>query len=517
MTVDAVVIGGGPNGLVAATLLARAGWSVELLERRGVAGGAIGSVTTDRGYLHDWGSGFYGVLHAFPVFAQLGLDRRVAWAHTDVPVAAVWDPARPAAVMRRQPEDTAVGLGVDAAAWLDTVAWWERLGVPLFDAMMGPVGAPLPLARFAGHSTPRELIATARTLLEPVESWVAHRYADLPARMLFASNATHADIGIDSPGSTPAAMLLAMAAQTRGMPVPVGGAQALAAAMVEAAQEAGVVIRIGVDVTKVVVRGGRAVGVRCSDGTGLGARRAVVADVAPTVLARDLVGEEHLPGGWLAQLARHRYASGYFRLDVDLSAPAPWSDERLREAMVVHVTGDLDALAMSQAEVRRQLLPRDPQLILGQQDRADPTRVPAGAASLWVECHCPAAPKNAKRGWEERFADRMLTRIETHAPGVRELVVDTTVTAPLDLQSMDPNLVGGDVGGGSASIDQMLVFRPVAGWSSYALPVGGLYMCGAASHPGGGVHGMCGRNAAGTVLRDARIGLSAVRARLGRG
>jgi phytoene dehydrogenase-like protein len=514
VTVDAVVIGAGPNGLTAATLLARAGWSVELLERREVAGGAVGSVTTSRGYLHDWGSAFYGVLHSFPVLKQLGLDRRVDWACTDVPLAAVWDPAGPAAVMRRKAEATAAGLGRDAAAWLDTVAWWERLGVPLFDVLMGPVGAPVPLARFGARATPRELLVTARTLLEPVEEWVRLRYAEPAARMLFASNATHVDIGVDSAGSTPASMLLAMAAQTHGMPVPVGGARALAAAMVEAAQEAGVVVRTGVDVTSVVVRQGRAVGVTCADGSGVGARRAVVADVAPTALARDLVGEEHLPPAWLGQLRRHRYGSGYFRLDLDLAGPVPWSDERLREAMVVHVTGDLDELAMSQAQVRRGQAPDNPQLIVGQQDRADPTRVPAGAAALWAECHCPARPENAKRGWEKRFADRMLARIESHAPGVRDLVVDTTVTAPLDLQAIDPNLVGGDVGGGSASIDQMVVFRPVAGWSSYALPVGGLYMCGAASHPGGGVHGMCGRNAAGKVLRDARVGMPWVRARL---
>src|SRR3954468_10816060 len=110
----------------------------------------------------------------------------------------------------------------------------------------------------------------------------------------------------------------------------------------------------------------------------------------------------------------------------------------------------------------------------------------------------------------------MLGRIEQHAPGIRDLIVDATITSPLDLQAMDPNLVGGDVGGGSASIDQMVVFRPVAGWSSYALPIGGLYMCGAASHPGGGVHGMCGRNAATTVLRDARLGLATARRLLAR-
>jgi phytoene dehydrogenase-like protein len=172
----------------------------------------------------------------------------------------------------------------------------------------------------------------------------------------------------------------------------------------------------------------------------------------------------------------------------------------------VHVTGDLDELAMSQAEVRRGRLPSRPQLILGQQDRADPSRVPAGGASLWVECHCPARPRDADPGWEQRFTERVLDRLEQHAPGLRGSVVEVTTSSPLDLQRRDPNLVGGDVGGGSAAPDQLLVFRPVAGWSSYALPVKGLFMCGAASHPGGGVHGLCGRNAARAVLRTTRWG-----------
>lgn len=508
VSVDAVVIGSGPNGLVAATLLARAGWSVEVLERSPVAGGAIGSDTTARGYVHDWGSAFYGVLHASPVLRELGLDRRVAWAHTGTPVAATWDPAQPAALLRRTLDGTADGLGSDGAAWRELVGWWHRLGEPLFGAMLGPVGAPLPLLRTASRlRSPREGLQTARMLLEPVEAWVRQEFGTDAGRMLFAANATHADVAVDAAGSTPPAMLLAMAAQAHGMPVPVGGAARLAEALVEAAEEAGVVVRTGADVVRVVVRGGRAVGVVTADGTGVGVRRAVVADVAPGTLARDLVGEEHLPGEWLESLRRHRYASGYFRLDLDLDRPAPWIDERLADSVVVHVTGDLDELALSQAEVRRELLPAKPQLILGQQDRADPSRVPAGAASLWVECHCPARPRDAGPGWEQRFAEQVLDRLERHAPDLRSSVVDTTVTAPLDLQRRDPNLVGGDVGGGSAAPDQLLVFRPVAGWSPYALPVKGLWMCGAASHPGGGVHGLVGRNAARAVLRRSRFGI----------
>ena len=510
MGLDAVVIGAGVNGLVAATVLARAGWSVEVLERAPVAGGAIGTDRTDRGYLHDWGSAFYGVLHASPVLTELGLDRRVRWAHAPLAVAATWDPGR-AAVLAGTPEQTAAGLGADGPTWLDLVAWWERLGGPLFDAVLGPLGDPRPLLRAAaGLTGPREAVQTARTLLEPLEEWARRSFAYDEARLLVAGHATHADVAVDAAGSLPPALLLTLVAQQRGMPVPVGGAQALAAGLVEAAQEAGAVVRTGVEVTRVVVRGGRAVGVVCADGTGTAVRRAVVADVGPHALARDLVGEQHLPAGWLAQLRKHRHPSGFFRVDVDLDAPAPWSDPRLRDAGVVHVTGDLDALATAQAQVRRRLLPAQPQLVVGQQDRADPGRVPPGAASLWVECHCPARPEGDAAGdlagdWAPRFAERVVDRLAAVAPGLRERVVATTVTAPLDLQARDPNLVGGDVGGGSAAPDQLLVFRPVAGWSSYALPVAGLWMCGAASHPGGGVHGMCGRNAARAVLRKARL------------
>ena len=459
------------------------------------------------------------MLHTSPVLAELGLDTRVPWARTGVPVSALWEPGRPAAVMADTAAGTAAHTGDDR--WLELVDWWEQRGAGLFGAMVGPVGAPAPLLRYLAGEGVRGTIGTLKTLLEPVESWVHGALSTEESRMLFAANATHADVAVDAAGSTPPAMLLAMAAQTKGMPVPVGGASRLAEEMVAAAQDAGVVVRTGVDVTRVVVRGGRAVGVVCSDGTGVGARRAVVADVAPGTLARDLVGEQHLPGAWLAALRRHRYTSGYFRVDVDLSAPAPWTDERVRDSVVVHVTGDMDELALSQAQVRRGLLPSQPQLILGQQDRADPYARAGGrgVAVGGVPLPGPAAAATRRASWPAGLGAGVRRAGAGPAGGARARACATSWSArPCSrrwtCRGWTPTWSGGDVGGGSAAPDQLLVLRPVAGWSPYALPVGGLYMCGAASHPGGGVHGMCGRNAAGEVLRDARtVVLPALRAR----
>jgi phytoene dehydrogenase-like protein len=103
------------------------------------------------------------------------------------------------------------------------------------------------------------------------------------------------------------------------------------------------------------------------------------------------------------------------------------------------------------------------------------------------------------------FADRVLARLEAHAPGLGSLIQGMAVRTPADLQAANPNLVGGDIGGGSMAIDQQLVFRPVPGWFRYATPIKQLYLCSASAHPGGGVHGMVGRNCARRVLADARL------------
>jgi phytoene dehydrogenase-like protein len=198
-----------------------------------------------------------------------------------------------------------------------------------------------------------------------------------------------------------------------------------------------------------------------------------------------------------------------------LDGPVPWADPSAAACGVVHLTGDLNSMARANFEATRGLLPAHPMLIVGQQHVADPSRAPAGTATLWIETHVPPHPRGDGAdedarldGWTDAtkaaFLERMLARLEHFAPGTRGRIVASFVRSPSELQAINPNLVGGDVGGGSSAIDQQLVFRPVPGWFRYKTPVRGLFLCSASAHPGGGVHGMAGYNAAKRVLRASR-------------
>ncbi len=516
-TFDAVVIGSGPNGLTAAAYLAREGWSVAVLEQAGVAGGAIRSEElTEPGFVHDTFSAFNGLLHASPVFTELELDRRVTWAHFETPVSVLVGP-HDGAFISRDADVTARGLEkihpADGRAWLELWGWWKRSGRRLFDVLLSPIPSPRPAWRLLRAAGMSGLFETAKMQAEPGEQIALQRFGSSEARALLACGVSHGDLAVDEMGSAPGMLVLAMLAQDTGMPVPVGGAGRLAEGFAGAVTEAGGSVFTGEQVRRIRMERGRAVGVETVGGARFRARRALLADTGPGAMVR-LAGEEAFPKSYLDGVRRFRYGSGVFKIDLALSGVAPWAAEEMREVGVVHVTGDLDAMARSAFEIRRSLLPREPLLVVGQQSLADPTRAPDGGQTLWIECHVPSVPLgdaasqidagdwNAAR---EPFLERCLARLEAHAPGLRGMIIGVSTHTPDDLEHEDPNLVGGDIGGGSSAIDQQLIFRPVTGWFRYRTPVKGLYLCSASAHPGGGVHGMVGRNAARRVLRDAKF------------
>ena len=503
---DAVVIGSGPNGLVAAATLARAGWSVTVLEGNDVAGGAVASqAMTVPGYIHDPYSAFYGMLHASPVFTELGLDRRVEWARFDAPVAAAVTPEH-AAVCFADVDRTAKALAEfaprDADAWRDLVAWWDKVGQHFLRMMLSPIGKLGPALRVGRAAKIRGGLELAQMMLAPVDVLAAQRFASAEAQALVCAGASHADVSTASAGSTPGALILALVAQTKNMPVPIGGAGKLAEALAAAATEAGASIVTGAKVARVAIRNGRAQGVETSDGRAFSARRAVIADTNARKLFGELVHEDELPAEFVSRLSWFRSGSGMFKLDLALDAPATWIADGLGSTGVVHVVGTPGDMARAYGEIEAGILPTEPLLVVGQQSIADPSR----GHTLWVETHVPSRPRAGT--WAEcrdRFAERVLDRLEAFAPGLRSHIVGTAINTPPDLEAHNPNLVDGDLGGGTMALQQQLVFRPVRGWFRYTTPVKGLYLCSASAHPGGGVHGMAGRNCAHRVLHKRSV------------
>ncbi len=509
---DAVVIGAGHNGLVAANLLADAGWDVVVLETAEGPGGAVRSAeVTAPGYLSDLCSAFFPLAAASPVLAGLDLEAYgLRWRHAPASLAHLLPDGR-AVVLHRDPGGTAesverFGPG-DGLRWLTAYAEWRRVAEPLIDALF--TGFP-PLtagARLFRRTGPALLLRLARRAVVSARDLGTEMFAGEGGRLLLTGCALHTDLPPETAGSGVYGWLLAMAGQQHGFPVPTGGAQRLTNALADRLVAHGGRIAYRTRVDRVVVRRGRALGVRTVDGTAWRARRAVLADVPAPILYRDLVGAPHLPAQLWQDLENFRYDKPTLKVDWALSGPVPWLSDEVAGAGTVHLGGDLAGLTRYAADLAVGELPSDPFVLIGQMTTADPSRSPAGTESLWGYTHLPAWYAELGRH-DDRVTtqvDRIEQVIEDHAPGFRALIRGRYVQGPADLAYENPGLPGGAVGGGTSAMSQQLVFRPVPGLGRADTPVDRLYLAGSSAHPGGGVHGGPGANAARAAL--ARSGM----------
>ncbi|MET9429708.1 NAD(P)/FAD-dependent oxidoreductase [Streptomyces sp. NPDC003036] len=516
---DAVVIGAGPNGLVAANVLADAGWRVEVLEANDEPGGAVRS---DRGvdaeYVSDLFSAFYPLAAASPVIARLNLhEEGLRWSHAPRVLAHPLGDGR-CAVLERDQAATAAGLEQfapgDGLAWDGLCDIWDRLGEDILGALFTPFPPLRSSALLFARLRAAGGLHLARTLLLPVRRLGEEEFHGEGGRLLLAGNALHADLAPESAGSGGFGWLMSMLGQTVGYPVPVGGSGALTAALVRRLERRGGLLRCGERVAEVVVRSGRAVAVRTDDGETVPAGRAVLADVAVPTLYGDLVAPEHLPGRLLDDVRRFQWDWATFKVDWALSGPVPWTAEQAVGAGTVHLADGMDELTRFAAQIAMGRVPDRPFLLVGQMTTADPTRSPAGTESAWAYTHVPHdvrgdAGDDALTGtWDRRereaMADRVEAQVERFAPGFRARIRARRVLAPPTLQALDANLRDGAVNGGTTALHQQLVFRPLPGTGRPETPVEGLYLASAGAHPGGGVHGAPGANAARAALRSTR-------------
>jgi phytoene dehydrogenase-like protein len=529
--VDAVVIGAGPNGLVSANMLVDAGWQVVLLESQPTVGGAVRSDRdVDEEFVHDTCSSFYPLAAGSPTIRALELERYgLTWVHAPAVLGNPL-PGDEWAMLHRDREQTAAGLDKqtpgDGDAWLELCRLWDQVGNDVIGLLLTPMppvrnGARLlaKLPRIGGGGF-------VRMLLRPARSMCHQLFAGPEARQLIAGNALHADISMDAPLSGLMGWLLAMLGQHDGFPVPQGGAGELSGALARRFTEKGGEIRCSTRVERVIVEEGRATGVRTSHGDTVRAERAVVADVVAPSLYGGLVERTHLPARLLRQMEGFEWDPGTVKVDWALDGPVPWRTPPPAPPGTVHVADSLEELATSQLQIQNGAVPADPFLLVGQMTTADPTRSPRGTEAVWAYTHVPHQVREDAGGdgitgtWDdsdnERMADRMQARIERYAPGFGDLVRKRRILSPRHLQDIDESLVGGALNGGTSSLHQQAVLRPTPGLGRAETPVKGLYLASASAHPGGGVHGACGSNAARAALFHDRVGIPAARRALAR-
>ena len=465
----AVVVGSGPNGLAGALELARAGLDVEVYEAEETVGGGVRSLElTLPGYVHDVCSAIHPLGAQSPFFRSLDLD--VDWVHPDVQAAHPLDDGT-AVLLERDLDATAHALGADGEAYRKLVAplieHWQFVE-PVLIGPLPPTGRALArLARAVGPRPALRALESARSLAEST-------FATEQARAFFAGHAAHSMLPLERRPSAGFGLSLLVLGHVFGWSFPRGGAQRLTDALVARLEEHGVRMHASNAVDE------------------LPEADVVLADVSPRELLR--LGRGRFPERYERALRRYRHGPGAFKLDWALSEPIPWRAPEVGRAATVHLGGTLDELSASEWAAWTGRKGPAPFVLLAQHTRFDPSRAPEGKHTAWAYCHVP-------NGSREDYTEAIEAQVERFAPGFRETILARSAWGPAELEGHNRNLVGGDINCGAMDLGQLFT-RPVRSRVPYRTPLSGVYLCSAATPPGGGVHGMCGFSAARIALED---------------
>jgi phytoene dehydrogenase-like protein len=468
---DAVVVGAGPNGLMAAIEMARAGHRTVVFEAASTPGGGSRSAElTLPGFVHDICSAVHPTGIASPAFSSLPLaEHGVEWCHPEIALAHPLDGGR-AALLHRSLDETARGLAADGDAYRSLMGRYVAKADAVSETLFSPIGiprVPFTMARF-GLSAVRSVSGLTKA-----------RFTTDEARALLGGSAAHAMVSLDDSPTAGYGLFLTLLAHAVGWPVAAGGSQRIADALVAILESYGGEVVLDHEVTAL---------------RALPPARSVLLDVTPRqVLA---IAGDRMPARYARTLGRYRYGPGVCKVDWALSEPVPWTNPDVRRAATVHVGGTIAEIAAAEADVLAGRVPDRPFVIFVQPTVADPSRAPEGRHTGWAYCHVP-------NGSTVDCTDAIEAQVERFAPGFRDVIIGRhTMTAPA-MEGHDANYVGGDINGGAGDLRQLFT-RPAISPRPWVTPMKGVYLCSSSTPPGGGVHGMCGWHAARAALRRDR-------------
>jgi phytoene dehydrogenase-like protein len=522
---DAVIVGSGINSLACAALLARAGWSVRVVEREDELGGAVRTAElTESGFMHDVFSAWHPLWVGGAAHAELGdelAQRGLEYLNTEHPTGTLF-PDGAGVFLTTSTDANAAELewhaAGDGSAWRDTIAGFGAQAELAF----GVLGTELWSGSGAGLAAKayrrlgrRGLAAFTGEVVQSSRDWLTETFRSERAHGLLAPWVLHTGLGPDQATSGFMTRVIAFAIEAGGMPIPRGGGARLVDALVRLIEDNGGTCETGADVERVVVANGRADGVRLAGGRTVTAERAVVCNVTPTQLYGRLLGPQDVPADIAAAGRRFRFGRSEMQIHFALSEPPRWEgDERLAQTALIHLTPGLDGVSRAVNEAERGLLPAEATVVVGQPLTMDESRAPEGKGILWIQLQeLPWQIKGDAAGeldvgdgtWtetlRERYADRIQARIARHVPNLERSILRRVVLSPADLQAANINLERGDPYSGSLALDQNFLWRPFARQPGHRTPVDRLFHIGASTWPGPGLGAGSGTLVAQELLR----------------